>query len=188
QDDRVEPDETIEVSITDGDGVDFSTRPATTTILSDDVPELRVVGGDSVVEGQTSEIAVVADQAPVHDVQVALTFAGDAVAGDDYTRLDPFVVLRAGETRVPISIHTLVDETLEASERIVVSVAGGASTYRVGRLGSTVTTIDPVAGTAALPTLTLRPTATHVMEGSPVPMTLSLSRAITDDLVVGLVY
>ncbi|HEX4904507.1 MAG TPA: Calx-beta domain-containing protein [Acidimicrobiales bacterium] len=188
QDDLVERDETIEVSVVDGDGFDVDGTEATTTIVSEDVPELRLTGGGSVAEGDVSEIEIVADQAPIKDVQVALAFTGDAVAGDDYVALAPVAVLRAGADRQTITLTTLLDETLEGTERIVVSIGAGTGAYRVGRTATAVTTIDRVAGAAALPTLTLRPTATHVGEGQPIPMTLALSRAITDDLVVSLVY
>ena len=188
QDELVERDETIELSVVDGDGFDVDGTEATTTIVSDDVPELRLTGGGSVVEGGSTEIEIVADQAPIQDLQVVLTFGGDAIAGDDYVALAPVAVLRAGEDRQTIALTTLVDETLEETERIVVSIGAGTGAYRVGRTASAVTTIDRVAGAAALPTLTLRPTATHVVEGQPIPMALSLSRAITDDLVVSLIY
>lgn len=188
QDGLVEEDETIRVTVLDSVNIQVDGVTASTRIISADVPELRITGGGSVAEGDVSELMIRADQAPVEDVQVALAFGGDAVPGDDYTSIDPFVTLRAGETRVPISLVTLADETLEDTERIVVSIVAGSTRYRVGRTASAVTTIDRVAGAAALPTLTLRPTATHVLEGQPIPMTLSLSRAITDDLVIGLVY
>ena len=188
QDDLVERDETIAITVVDGDGYRVDDTSATTTIVSEDVPELRITGGGSVEEGDVSAMEIVADQAPILPLQIPLTFAGDAVAGDDYVALAPVVVLPAGQQQVSVDLTTLVDETLEDTERIVVSIGAGTGTYTVGRTSSAVTTIDRVAGVAALPTLTLRPTATHVDEGQPIPMTLSLSRALTDDLIVSLTY
>ena len=187
-DDLVEDDETITVEVVDSSDIRVDGVVAITRIVSDDVPELMLSGGSAVAEGVTSVLTLAASQAPIRDLQVALTFGGDASAGDDYRTVNPIVVLPAGKKSVQISIETLTDETLEGIERVVVSIGAGTGAYTIGRSGSAVTTIDQAAGAAALPTLSLRPTATHVAEGQPVPMALSLSRAISDDLVVGLVY
>jgi multidrug efflux pump subunit AcrA (membrane-fusion protein)/peptidoglycan hydrolase-like protein with peptidoglycan-binding domain len=188
QDSLVEPDETITVSISPDSSYRATDAEATTTIVSDDLPEIELIGGTAVREGGRVVLDLVADQAPVRDTPITLAFGGDAIGGDDYTRIDPVVLLPAGHRSVEVSITTLADETLENDERILVSVASGAGSYAIGRAGSAVITIDRATGAAALPTLTLRSTSTHVSEGQPIPMTLSLSRAITDDLVVPIVY
>jgi multidrug efflux pump subunit AcrA (membrane-fusion protein)/peptidoglycan hydrolase-like protein with peptidoglycan-binding domain len=188
QDTLVELDEKLIVSIDPRDGWDTTGPAAVTTIVSDDVPELQLAGGRAVGEGSAAVLRLVADQGPARDTPVTLSFGGDAVPGDDYVSLSPVVVLPAGATSVDIPVETLVDETLEGTERVVVSIGAGTGAYGIGRAGSAVVEIGSAAGATTLPTITLRPTATHVSEGQPIPMTLSLSRAITDDLVVPIVY
>lgn len=187
QDDVVEPDERLSVALVGQPGFQVA-DPAVIDVLSDDVPELRISGGGDVAEGVTSVLTILADQPPVHDTQVTLSFGGDAVAGDDFRAIDPVVLLPAGRSRIEVPIVTLADETLEDAERIVVSLAAGSTQYRIGRTSTAVTTIDRAVGDAALPIVTLRPTATNVGEGQPIPISVSLSRAITDDLILSLVY
>jgi multidrug efflux pump subunit AcrA (membrane-fusion protein)/peptidoglycan hydrolase-like protein with peptidoglycan-binding domain len=189
QDDDVEPDEDLLVSLVDDNSnVRVSTVPARVTIVSDDVPELRLTGGGAVTEGVRSIVTISADQAPIHDLQVALSFAGDAVAGDDYVARDPIAILPAGLHSVDVPIVTLSDSTLEDDERVVVGLVAGSSQYTVGRTSTAIITINKAVGSAALPTITLRTTSTHVAEGQPVPITLSMTRALTDDLAFVLGY
>jgi multidrug efflux pump subunit AcrA (membrane-fusion protein) len=189
QDDRVEPDETIVFTLEPNTNVAVDSTAAVTSIVSDDVPELQIAGGGGVTEGARSVLLVTADQPPMRDTQITLTPGGDAVAGTDYQKLAPFVVLRAGNDRVEVPVVTLADDVIEDAERVVVSLASSsAGTYRIGREASAVVTIDRAVGAAAMPTLTLRASATNVPEGKPVPLSLSLSRAITDDLTIELAY
>ena len=189
QDDLVERDEKLSIAIAPQTGYVVDETPAIATITSDDVPEVQIIGGAAVAEGGRAVVAVVADQAPVHDTQIALTPGGDATAGKDYEKLDPYVVLRAGKTRVDIPVQTLDDDTLEDTERVVVAIASSPSgAYKLGRESSAVVTIDRATGAAALPTVTLRANATHIAEGQPVPLSISLSRALSDDLTLELDY
>jgi multidrug efflux pump subunit AcrA (membrane-fusion protein) len=187
QDDLVEDDETFTLALLPGASYHVDAATATTRIVSDDVPELNVVGGGRVAEGSTATLAVVADQAPVHDTQVSLNIGGDATASRDYRAVDPVVTLPAGVTTAVVTLATLTDDTLENDERIVVAVSPGTG-YRVGRAGAAVVTIASQPGAAGLPVVTLRPTATKVAEGQPIPLTVTLDHSLTEDLPLHLVY
>jgi multidrug efflux pump subunit AcrA (membrane-fusion protein) len=187
QDDLVEPDENLTVTAVDQTGFNVGSA-GSVWILSDDVPELRLSGGGDVAEGVTSIVTIIADQTPIHDTQVSLSVGGDATSGDDFRTIDPVIVLPAGQTRVEVPIVTLVDETLEDPEQVILSLTAGSTQYRVGRTATAVTTIDSVSGPEGLPVITLRPTSTHVGEGQPIPVNLSLSRAVADDIIISLVY
>ncbi|HYD09958.1 MAG TPA: Calx-beta domain-containing protein, partial [Acidimicrobiales bacterium] len=189
QDDLVEGDETLTLTLLDGsayrpvDGSDV----ASTTIIDNDVPELRLAGGSSVAEGDSDSIVVIADQAPVRATQVVLSTAGTATSGTDFVAVPTVHTLPAGQSRFTVDVATLTDDAIEDDERIVVSLAPGGG-YTIGQAASAVTTIVKPTGDAALPLVTLRTTATHVGEGQPLPLVISLSRAITHDLPVDLVY
>ncbi|MCU1376650.1 MAG: putative peptidoglycan binding protein, partial [Actinomycetia bacterium] len=187
QDDLVEDEETLVVALAAGSNYHVGTGTASTRVVSDDVPELNVVGGGRVVEGQPATITVIADQAPVRDTQVSLSVGGDATASRDYRTIDPVVTLAAGNTAVVVTLTTLVDDILENDERVVVAVSPGTG-YRVGRAGAAVTTIASQPGAAGLPVVTLRPTATRVAEGQPFPLTVSLDHSLTEDLPITLTY
>jgi multidrug efflux pump subunit AcrA (membrane-fusion protein) len=187
QDDLVEDDESFTLGIAAGSGYHTNGEVASTRIVSDDVPEVTVSGGSRVAEGASTSVVVVADQAPVRDTQVSLNLGGDATAGKDYRTVDPIVTIPAGSRTATVAITTLADEVLEKDERLVVGVTAGAG-YRLGRAAAAVVTIASVAGDAGLPVVTLRATGTKVAEGQPVPMTVALDHALTDDLGLHLVY
>src|SRR5690606_40671698 len=106
---------------------------ATTTILSDDVPELTLQGGGTVGEGSLRRLTVRADTASPGPVAVALTAGGTATPGTDFTPLPATVTLPAGATSVSVDVQSLADSVVERDETVVVSIgapAGGA--YRLG--------------------------------------------------------
>lgn len=184
QDRIVEPKESLTASLVAGTSYRVGeVMTAHTVIVDDDLPELRLSGSARVAEGDTAVVTVVADQAPVQDVAVALSLTGDASPGTDLQRLSPVVLLRAGAITVDVPVVTLVDDVVEQDERAVVGIATGAA-YAVGSQGSAVVTI--AGGDGIVPTITVRPTATHVAEGQPVPLAVALDRPTDVDIVLDL--
>ena len=183
----VEGDRVLTLSMTDGSDYDLASTAssASTTIADDDVPELGIAGGGYVVRGGTTTLTITADQAPIHDIQVGLATTGDARPDRDFSAIDPFAVLRAGTTSTTVNIATLSDDTINDSQRIVVSLAANPAHYRIGPNGQTVVTI---AGETALPVVRLQGSATKVQKGQPIPLTLTLSRPLAKDLTVPLAY
>ncbi|MCU1484436.1 MAG: putative peptidoglycan binding protein [Actinomycetia bacterium] len=187
QDDVVEDDETFTLSVPATSGYRSSGDVASTRIISDDLPELTVSGGGRVAEGAPASVVIQADQAPVRDTQVTLNLGGDATAGRDYRTISPVITLPAGIRATAVDLQTLTDDVLEPDERIVVSLGQGTG-YRVGRTGAAVVTIAKRTGPVGLPIVTVRPTATRVAEGQPVPFAVTLDHSLTEDLPLRLVY
>ncbi len=51
-------------------------------------------------------MTVVADQAPITDTQVSLSFGGDAAPGSDYRTVNPVLTLSAGTTSTAVTVQT----------------------------------------------------------------------------------
>jgi hypothetical protein len=121
QDDRVEPDETVTVTI--GASTEYlrsSARSATVRIESDDLPELTLRGGGTVAEGGTAAFTIVADQPLVKDTSVNYQVSGGAQAGDDFDVLTGTVIMRAGTWAVSVPIRTVDDDvTFLPSDMVV---------------------------------------------------------------------
>jgi len=79
-------------------------------IISPDLPELKLVGGGKIVEGETAVVTVVADQAATVDTSVNYSVTGSAQAGTDYQVLTGSALLRSGETSLDISVRSLEDD------------------------------------------------------------------------------
>lgn len=109
----VEGDETLVVSLVPRNRYDLGPRAgATTTVLSDDVPELVVRGGGAVGEGGSASFTIVADQAPVVDTSINYAVGGSATPGRDYQELSGTVVLAAGQRSVTVEVVTLDDDVV----------------------------------------------------------------------------
>ncbi len=110
-DDDIELDETLWVTLLPGEGYEVGElMAAATTIESEDVPELGITGGGTVSEGGTMTFVITADKAPVEDTTVVFTASGTAQMGTDFEALEGLVVLPAGATSVTISVLTIDDD------------------------------------------------------------------------------
>ncbi len=78
-----------------------------------------------VEEGRPIMVTVSADVAPTADLEIPLLVTGDVVVDDDYRRVDPTVVLPAGQTSVTVEVLTLVDDDPEPYEDLTVTIGGG---------------------------------------------------------------
>jgi hypothetical protein len=141
-------------------------------------------------------LTVIADQAPVHNLQVTLNLEGDATPGTDYQSVNPVLMIDAGHTSAGVVVHTLRTSEIASVHHIVAAISPSPSSYAVGSPGAAVITIQGASGTAALPILTLRSATTFLTRGgatggvggSAYDVTISLNKAISTPLTVVLAY
>jgi len=114
-DDLVEVDEPLTVRLLADPRGSYAlsgTTEGTTSIVSPDLPELTLVGGGRLTEGETGYVAIVADQAPKVDTSVGYSVAGSAQAGVDYQVVTGSALLAAGQTRIEVVIRTIQDDVV----------------------------------------------------------------------------
>ena len=78
-----------------------------------------------VEEGRPVVVTVSTDVATTTDLEIPLLVTGDVVVDDDYRKVDPTVVLPAGQTTVTVEVVTLVDDDPEPYEDLTVAISGG---------------------------------------------------------------
>jgi hypothetical protein len=184
----VEPQKSLTLSLVAGTGYTIgSPGTATTTIMSNDVPKLSLVGGGAINPGSSTTFIVSADQAPVQDTEVDLQVAGDAVASKDYQPIASTLTLPAGQTTVTVTVNSLVDNVIQPDRHVIVSLLPSGS-YALGAVKSaTITILGPV-GAAALPVVTLETGSHQVVKGQPFPITIGLNEPLSASLTVELTY
>jgi hypothetical protein len=185
----VKPDKTLTVSLASGSGYTVgSPDSAQTTITNNNVPSLKLTGGVTVAPGGSATLTVTADQAPVHDTQVGLTFGGDAAPGTDYHTVNPVLTLSAGSTSTSVTINTLNNSVIQPDRHIVVSINPAPASYTIGSPGIAVITVAGATGSAALPVVTLRSASTSLAKGQPFAVTVGLSEALSTPLTIVVSY
>ncbi|HTZ09787.1 MAG TPA: Calx-beta domain-containing protein [Acidimicrobiales bacterium] len=182
----VEAEPTLTVTVDGGTGYSpGSPDTAQTTITNANVPQLSITGGTTVAPGASATLTVTADQAPIRNTQVLLSFAGDATPGTDYTPPDPVVTLPAGATSATVSVATLASDTIGPDKYVVVGLSPSPGSYTVGTPGSAVVTIGERTGT---PVVTLSSATTFLDKGQPYQVALNLSAPSSSALTVNLTY
>jgi hypothetical protein len=122
QDDRVESDESVTVTIgRSSEYLRSTVTAATVEIASDDLPELTLLGGGTVVEGGTATFTIVADQPLVETTSVNYQISGSADAGDDFDTLSGTVVMAVGATQISVPIRTIDDDIVFLPSDMVVA-------------------------------------------------------------------
>ncbi|MEM7140018.1 MAG: Calx-beta domain-containing protein [Actinomycetota bacterium] len=127
QDDDIEPDETITVTLLPADDPDEqyilgSTLVGTVTIEDDDEPELTMITREQrVPEGSLVQIIVEADQAPNNDISVDYQVQGSATMGVDYEVLTGNFTFPRGRTQVALTIQTLDDDVIFVPSDMIVA-------------------------------------------------------------------
>jgi len=181
-DDLVEVDETLTVRLLADPRGSYAlsgTTEGTTSIVSPDLPELTLVGGGRLTEGETGYVAIVADQAPKVDTSVGYSVAGSAQAGVDYQVVTGSALLAAGQTRIEVAIRTIQDDVVFMPGDMVVA----DWPTRVGKVH-----VDEgsfVAAGAALLTLT-EPAFTLTLFASPTDRAkLRIGQEVTVKLAAG---
>ncbi len=113
QDDIVEGDKTVTLQLVGG--ADYAVglwNRASTTIESEDVPELTITGGGTIDEGDSASFTITADQAPVEPTSVSYQVVGSATPGVDFTPLPGTITLAAGQRSVTVSLDSLNDDVV----------------------------------------------------------------------------
>ncbi len=182
----VQPDTTVSMAIAAGTGYSVGTpSSAQTTIQNGTVPTLQIAGGTTVSPGGSATLTITANQAPLQNMQVALSFGGNATAGSAYMVPDPVVTLAAGTTSTTVTLDTLTNNEIQPNTYVVVSLSANPSQYTVGSPGSAVVTIG---GSFSVPTVTLTSATTYLQKGQPYVVSVGLNQAQSTPLTVNLSY
>ena len=178
----VENDETLSITITsnaDETYVVGSPSSASTTIESNDLPELIIEGGGSISEGSSGEFTIRADQPVVEDTSINYALSGSATPGRDFNELSGTVVMPAGQSEVRVTIETIDDDVVFLpGDMVVASWPARVGTVSVDDgefilLGQEVLTLTEPDFTI---TLTLNPTNRGNLEvGMPVEVEIQAS-------------
>ena len=137
EDNRVEGDELLVVRLVapPADAQQYvvgSPNEAVIVIESADIPEMTVVGGGTIAEGGSSTFTFIADEPVDEDTSINYQVGGTADAGTDFETLPGTVVMRAGQSRVSVTIVTLDDDIVfEPSDMIVANWPARVGTVEV---------------------------------------------------------
>jgi multidrug efflux pump subunit AcrA (membrane-fusion protein) len=127
QDDDIEPDETITVTLLPADDPDEqyllgAVVTGTITIEDEDEPELTMITREQKVpEGERVEVIIEADQVPNDDISVDYQIAGSATMGVDYNTLTGSITFPRGHTRVSLVIETIDDDVVFVPSDMIVA-------------------------------------------------------------------
>jgi len=112
-DDLVEIDESLTVRLLEAKNSEYqlsSQIEATVAVQSPDLPELSIIGGGTILEGETSVVTVRADQAVTVDTSIIYSVTGTAQQVVDYEVLEGSALMKAGEVSVEVTIRSLRDD------------------------------------------------------------------------------
>ena len=120
----VEDDEKLIVSLVEDQNNKYllsGESEAHITVVSPDLPELKLVGGGKIEEGETAVVTVEADQAVTVDTSINYSVTGSAKAGTDYEVLTGSALLKSGETSLEIPVRSLEDDVVFKPGDMIVS-------------------------------------------------------------------
>ena len=144
-----EPDETVLITATHN-SVAIGTQQ-TVTITDDDAPTLSVaVSADTIAEAAgTSTVTVSTDGTTFSsDQTIALTLAGTATKGDDYTISAESLTLTAGQTSVMARVTAVQDTIDEPDETVLITARHNSAT--IGTQQTVTITDDDAAPTLSV--------------------------------------
>ena len=148
-DNIIEPNATITLTLTDGDAYDLgSDRTATLTVQDNDSPVVTVSSGDDVTEGESAEFTLTRasqDTGAALSVTFSVT-GGDAVLSD---AAPTSATIPANATTVTVSLATEDDETDEPDATLTLTLSDGAA-YDLGSDRAATLTVADNDGTPAL--------------------------------------
>ncbi len=125
-DELIEGDETLTVTVTGGWYAGFNVNPmtATGTILNDDQASVSIEDATA-AEGSTLEFPVTLSEALPEDLVLDWSTEGvSASSGGDFTEGSGTLTIAAGELRGTIEVATVDDELVEAVEAMTVGIRG----------------------------------------------------------------
>jgi hypothetical protein len=136
-DDQVlEGDETITMTLTSGSGYAIGMPGDAQATLQDDEPQVTIVAtdaaaGEGTAAGDTGLFTLTRRGRTDQGLAVHLNVSGTAVAGVDYSAVDTTVLIPAGETTATLLVAPIDDAIPEGSESVVATVLSGID-YTVG--------------------------------------------------------
>ncbi|WP_346321106.1 Calx-beta domain-containing protein [Chitinophaga sp. YIM B06452] len=154
-DQLIEGDETIVLTITGGTATGLTFTPgtnasATVNLADDDDNNLDLVVNASTPAASEPAtpgaftISLASGKIPAADVTVNYTVTGTAAAGTDYTALTGTVVIPAGRSSITVPVAVQNDDLIEPAETVILTLNGGTSTnitYTVGAANAATVTI-----------------------------------------------
>ncbi|MGK6352367.1 Calx-beta domain-containing protein [Parapedobacter sp. DT-150] len=122
------------------------------------------------------------------DITVDYTIGGTATAGDDYTAITGAVTIPAGQNSVAVPVTVADDQVIEATETVIMTLAGGSSTSFTftGTGSATVDISDDESADPSNLKLTVSRNADAAEPGTDGGFTISLPAGITvsEDITV----
>ena len=160
----------------DGGGSDVATVKVIVIGEPAQLPTISV-GDDVVVEGETATVTISLSQISTEDVTVSFNTAdGSAtILGKDYNANNGTVTIKAGELSTTVSVSTNPDNIEEGSENLLVNLSNPVNATIADGEGEIIITDDYVSPTISINDVT-------VTEGDLATLTVSLSRAIDEDV------
>jgi FG-GAP-like repeat/Calx-beta domain len=156
----IEPDETVILTLKNGDGYAVGTSAAVTgTILNDDLllPIITIAAGINAAEPATNgtfTLARTGDLAAALTVNLAAP-TGTATSGVDYTALAPTATFAVGSATATVTVATIDDTLVEPTETIGLALATGAG-YTLGTTtAATINLTDNDVAPIILPSITI---------------------------------
>lgn len=173
-DNLVEGDETVVVTLVADAAYNISGGTTTLTIQDDDPPTVKVSVTDNLaVEGGSATGKIVVQR--VGDLSNPLTVdyvvGGTATSGFDFKELPGSVTIPAGEASASITVTALNDTELEGDESVAITLVSRPD-YNIGLPGVGIVVIQD----NELPTVTLAATDSVATEGASDPGTFTFTR------------
>ncbi len=186
-DNLVEADKTVEVTLDGGDGYSFGSPSAATVTIQDDDATVTVTATDATAgepgTGQaTGTFTFTRTGYTAKALTVSFTVGGTAASGTDYTSIGTSVKFVAGSATATKTVTVLDDTAVEGDETVVVTLAGGNG-YTISSPSSGTVTIQDddgslflAGGDVSISGLGLRSGLNIVVEGVPFAGTKTVLR------------
>ena len=171
------------------------TQADTANVVVDVIPETDPVplptisiGDDIVVEGDIATVTVSLSQTWTEDVTVSFNTAdGTAtIVGKDYNANGGTVTIKAGDLSTTVSVATSLDKIEEGAENLFVNLSNPVNATIADGEGEIIISDDYLPPTTSITDDYLPPTISindvTVSEGDVATLTVSLSRAIEEDV------
>src|SRR5204863_255371 len=146
----IEPNETVQVTLTAGAGYTVGApASATVTIIDNDtpVPVITIVAleANASEAGDTGSFAVTRAGDPAPALTVNVTLTGTAVNGTDYVSIPATVAIPSGSFIAIVTVTPIADGLTEGNETAILTAIAGTG-YTVGAPAAATVTISDGPG------------------------------------------
>ncbi|MFM6603642.1 MAG: beta strand repeat-containing protein, partial [Microcystis panniformis] len=138
-----EDHETVSLTLASGTGYNIGTTAAVTgTIFDDDTIVTLAVSPTSVTEDGTTNLVYTFTRNGITSNALTVNYfiGGSATNGNDYSSIGSSVTFAAGSSTATVTVDPAADNTLEADETVILSLASGTG-YTIGTTTSVTGTI-----------------------------------------------